>query len=285
MRRSLCLVALCATLSGCGKTVWQDFTGSGRGPAELQMDSASCQLDSQSAAQTDSSQCQKAGCFIAVAIGNAASQVNAFNLCMQSHGWQQVKVAAAGQAETQFKSALTEAIRPCNATARSAYPEDATKADIAKGLVTPTEGELGKVIDCVTDQQRPVWAKYHPEFLDLYDAFRAKVAVDAEDYDNGDISYKEYRAETKQQDVDFGNDIRERRAGGERVESQHTARYEDDSENDSGGDPKPVHLNHETRLKKIQAAKAELADCKTPHECRAARRTLKKLTAKKEKKS
>ena len=69
-----------------------------------------------------------------------------------------------------------------------------------------------RYIECSTEQGRPVFAKYTPEVMDLFEALMAKDAVIAEHYDNGDISRKEYDAETKQATVDFINAARARRA-------------------------------------------------------------------------
>jgi len=96
------VVALCATLSACAQTVWQDATGNGRGVPEMQMASANCQLYAQAnTQQTDTSQCQQGkgqtGCILAGAIGNALAQGMTFNLCMQGQGWQQVKVTQVAQ--------------------------------------------------------------------------------------------------------------------------------------------------------------------------------------------
>lgn len=91
---------LSVLMFGCKPTTWQDATGSARGDAELQMDSANCQLYSQSSSpQTDTSQCQQGdkGCVIGGVLGNILSQVNTFNLCMQSRGWQKVQVASVAQ--------------------------------------------------------------------------------------------------------------------------------------------------------------------------------------------
>ena len=112
------MVALCATLSACAQTVWQDTTGNGRGGPEMQMDSANCQLYAQAnTQQTDTSQCQQGkgqtGCILAGVIGNALAQGMTFNTCMQSQGWQQVQVASAAQKpapekETEVASAAND---------------------------------------------------------------------------------------------------------------------------------------------------------------------------------
>jgi hypothetical protein len=114
MRRLLCIVALCATLSACAKTVWQDATGNGRGAPELQMASANCQLYAQAnTQQTDTSQCQQGkgqtGCILAGAIGNALAQGMTFNLCMQGQGWQQVKVTQVAQSQQPAFKEVAEA--------------------------------------------------------------------------------------------------------------------------------------------------------------------------------
>jgi len=102
VRRSFLLVALCAILSGCAKTVWQDATGAGRGTPDFQMDSANCQLYAQAnTPQTDTSQCQgnqAKTCAIAGTLSNVLAQAMTFNLCMQGRGWQQVKVTEVAQA-------------------------------------------------------------------------------------------------------------------------------------------------------------------------------------------
>jgi len=112
----------------------------------------------------------------------------------------------------QFKTELRKAANNCAAVTRSAYPVNATDDDIRRGVYSPKRGKMEKSVDCVTQQERQVWAKYAPAFLDIYDAFRAQVAASAEDYDKGDISFKKYLADIKQETVDFNNDIRNRRA-------------------------------------------------------------------------
>ena len=112
----------------------------------------------------------------------------------------------------QIQAGLKKAGSQCVSIARLAYPEGATDADIRRGVYAPKPVELEKGIDCITEHERPVWAKYAPAFLDLYDAFRAKIASGAEAYAKGDISYKEYMAEGLQEVADFNNDVRARRA-------------------------------------------------------------------------
>jgi hypothetical protein len=104
VRRSFFLIALCATLSGCAKTVWQDATGAGRSTSDLQMASANCQLYAQAnAPQADTSQCQQGKgeglCVLAGVLGNVGNHVTTFNLCMQGQGWQQVKVTEVAQVQ------------------------------------------------------------------------------------------------------------------------------------------------------------------------------------------
>lgn len=72
---------------------WRDFSGDNRGAAELRMDSASCQQESQSAEQTDSSNCQNKGCVIGIAVANSLAKGAAFNTCMESRGWERGKGA------------------------------------------------------------------------------------------------------------------------------------------------------------------------------------------------
>jgi Sel1 repeat len=105
MGRFLFLVALCATLSGCAKMVWQDATGNGRGTPDMQMDSANCQSYAQANTPDDSSSCQKTdaasqtGCLLGAALADGLAQAISFNGCMQGRGWQQVKATEVAQAE------------------------------------------------------------------------------------------------------------------------------------------------------------------------------------------
>jgi TPR repeat protein len=93
-------------LAGCHP--WRDFSGNNRGEAELRMDNASCQQESQSAGQTDSSNCQNKGCVIGVAVANALAQGAAFNTCMESRGWERSTAAStSSQAEIQAQNPPT----------------------------------------------------------------------------------------------------------------------------------------------------------------------------------
>lgn len=66
--------------------------------------------------------------------------------------------------------------------------------------------------ECVTESGRPIWVKYAPSFVDLYDAFREEIEKNAKAYAKGSISFKKYIANLKQEQANFDNQVRSRRA-------------------------------------------------------------------------
>lgn len=86
-RMVVCALFIDLLLGGCAQN-WHDFTGNNRDIAQLRMDTASCQRDSQNAPQTDSSSCTTKGCAATVAVANVLATANAFNTCMEAQGWE-----------------------------------------------------------------------------------------------------------------------------------------------------------------------------------------------------
>jgi hypothetical protein len=95
------MFALVGSACTAQQVVWNDFTNAGRGTAELQMDSGTCSFVSQQVPPTHSGYCPS--CALLDAATTIISRENAYNSCMQSHGWQQVgAVAHAAESEPDY---------------------------------------------------------------------------------------------------------------------------------------------------------------------------------------
>lgn len=99
MKRLALAFTLVACVDGCAvHHTYQDITGSGRGNAQLQMDTGRCNMmGSQAAVQQQALQnnnCSTKGNCAAVGFANGLAQGAArnetFNNCMQAAGWQVV---------------------------------------------------------------------------------------------------------------------------------------------------------------------------------------------------
>jgi len=89
--RRLCALVVVIALSGCAtdQNIWHDFTNAHRSDAQLGMDYGTCQMYSDSVPATVTpGYCPR--CAALDAMTTIINRSNAFNSCMQSHGWQHV---------------------------------------------------------------------------------------------------------------------------------------------------------------------------------------------------
>lgn len=67
------------------------------------------------------------------------------------------------------------------------------------------------LVSCLTEQERPVWAKDEPGTLDLYDSFAQQRARLAQQYDSGAITQQQYSDRLDQIETDTRKQLVERR--------------------------------------------------------------------------
>ncbi|MGE4046270.1 MAG: hypothetical protein AB7F35_15545 [Acetobacteraceae bacterium] len=173
MRNLLSLALLSAALSACASQP-VIYTKAGATPAEAQIATAKCKMALQqtqllmpiepSATDLGGSVSQ-----LGATLNSRSLQADYFNNCMIANGWFPQTQASQG-AQSPLVEELKIALQHCNA-------EDADNRD--------------KVVawsECYDRVQRPVWAKYSPDNMDLYDAYSAKVKQLAVQFHNGEIS-------------------------------------------------------------------------------------------------
>ncbi|MHC5536875.1 hypothetical protein ACYOEI_01215 [Singulisphaera rosea] len=91
-----------------------------------------------------------------------------------------------GHRNIPFQAALNTAANQCGTLAEESLSKDGS------GQSKPKRGTLEPIIHCITEQQRPVWAFYAPDFLNAWELHRAKLTLLAEDYDNRKMSFAKY---------------------------------------------------------------------------------------------
>jgi hypothetical protein len=153
---------------------------------------------------------------------------------------------------TPYQSEIAKADKECDAISKAAYPEGATVNEIKNADVSPQRGELVKIVDCVTDNERPVVVKFIPNYVDIYDSLRAKDAAAAKDYDKGKLSYKEYRDKMQEALAVEHNEIKERKLA--------EARAAKDRENKAESDKMTAEIaetEKEEKARKVEKAKVK----------------------------
>ncbi len=91
------------------------------------------------------------------------------------------------------------------------FLNDVKEAASIKGYPLPRKVAVAST-ECVTEGGRPIWAKYAPSFVDLYDAFREEIEKNAKAYAKGTISFNKFIANNKNAQANFDNQVRSRRA-------------------------------------------------------------------------
>jgi len=168
----------------------------GATPAEFQMTLAKCKMSLQQtqllmppvapAADFGGSLSQ-----LGATLDSNAMQADYFNNCMISNGWFPQRRKAIQPSQPQFSEEIKEALKNCHGS-----DDRDTAMEWAQ---------------CYGEVQRPIWAKYKPADLDLFDAYISNVTMIATQFQNGETDHEEYVTDLQEAGKNWKKKIQARR--------------------------------------------------------------------------
>jgi hypothetical protein len=158
----------------------------GASQAELQMVVAKCKM---SLAQTPMPYQPAEGGLVGLgaAMDNYDAQKDYFSNCMIANGWMP---QAQGSNGSQFVEQVKEAVKTC----QGADDKD----------------QAVEWAQCWGRVQRPIWVKYKPQYLDLFDGQSADLVKISTQFHKGNITHDEYVSALKESGANWKAKIEDR---------------------------------------------------------------------------